>query len=88
MRLSTRPGFLPGDALVEVAPFVQETPVVSAGGSDFLAVWTDLRTDESFFGYEQGARDIYAARLDASGNLIDNSPIVVNQAFGAQEQLC
>ncbi|MDH3785602.1 MAG: hypothetical protein OEV00_09790, partial [Acidobacteriota bacterium] len=82
----TGPGFLPGDALVEVAPFVQETPVVAAGGSGFLAAWTDLRTDDSFFGNEQGARDIYAARLDATGNLIDTSPIVVNQAFGAQEQ--
>jgi len=41
------PGFLPGDALVQTAPLVQETPVVAAGGSGFLAVWTDLRTDDS-----------------------------------------
>lgn len=80
------PLFLTGGATVDVAAFAQETPTVAAGGSGFLAAWTDIRTDESFWGNDQGGHDIYAARLDSVGNLIDISPIVVNQEFGSQTQ--
>ncbi len=65
----------------------QEDADVAAGGAGFLVVWTDMRTSYGDFqGLDQNGRDVYAARLDSSGNLIDTTPIAVSQDFGIQEE--
>ncbi|OFV81034.1 MAG: hypothetical protein A2W26_08975 [Acidobacteria bacterium RBG_16_64_8] len=82
------PSFLPGDAVIGPAAGLQEQPSVAAGGSGSLVVWADARSSliplAAFSGgpfLSPGGgtmRDIYAARLDAAGNLLDSTPIVVN----------
>ncbi len=65
----------------------QEDVQIAAGGGGFLVVWTDKRTSyRNFEGLDQTGRDVYAARLDAGGNLIDPTPIVVCQDFGSQQE--
>ncbi len=65
----------------------QEDVDIAAGGSGFLVVWTDMRTSYgNFQGLDQTGRDVYAARLDASGNLIDTTPIIISQDFGSQQE--
>ncbi len=67
----------------------QEDVDLAAGGSGYLVVWTDMRTSVSAyegFGDGQSGRDVYAARLGARGNLIDDSPIIVSQEFGSQQE--
>ncbi len=71
-------GLLPGDTLLGAAANDQNQPAIAAGGTGFLVAWTDQRT-------EQTGRDIYAARLDAAGSLLDTTPIVVHDDFGTQE---
>ena len=93
------PRFLPGDLGEEVSSRERVTPAesigdqedveIAAGGTGYLVVWTDMRTSVSTyhgFGDGQSGRDVYAARLDASGELIDTTPIVVSQEFGSQQQ--
>lgn len=90
------PSFLPGDAAIVPAAGLQEQPSVAAGGPGSLVVWADARSSliplAAFSGgpfLSPGGgtmRDIYAARLDADGNLLDSTPIIVsaaglNQAF-------
>ena len=79
--------FLPGDDLIGVAAGDQSAPVIARGGDNYLAVWVDERTDmiPNLIGDEQ-AGDIYAVRLDASGNILDPVPIVVNQEAGEQSK--
>ncbi len=74
---------LPGDLAAGVSAGDQTLPTVARGGSGWLAVWEDNRAAQG--GFVQAPtglnpnRDIYAARLDANGALIDTVPIVVNQ---------
>jgi len=71
---------LPGDTVTAPAAGDQVSPAIARGGNQYLTVWTDTRT--SFFdasGEAGSGRDIYAARLDEGGNLIDTIPIVINQ---------
>jgi hypothetical protein len=81
------PSFPPGDADASGESIGNQEDVhIAAGGAGFLVVWTDMRTSyNNFQGLDQNGRDVYAARLDASGNLIDATPIVVSQDFGIQE---
>jgi hypothetical protein len=84
----TGPVILPGDAGLTASAGRDETPALARGGNTVLAVWADSRTNlfsPPPFNEEQGARDIYAARLDAAGHLIDEIPIVVNADFGVQQ---
>jgi hypothetical protein len=76
---------LPGDGALGPAAGEQRAPALVPGGSGFLAVWQDARTDlvaDLLPG--QAAFDIYAARLDALGTPIDLVPIAVSQTFGDQ----
>jgi hypothetical protein len=53
----------------------EATPRVAAAGSDFLVVWQDART---------GGKDIYGARVDAGGKVLDPGGIKII-ATGASE---
>lgn len=78
-------GLLPGDGTLAAAAGVQQSPDVARGGSQMLAVWEDHRSDlQGGLNPTEGGADIYAARLDANGALLDRIPIVVSQAAGAQ----
>lgn len=82
------PTLLPGDLSPAASAANQNAPYVARGGGGYLAVWADARTNLFYpppWSEEQGARDIYAARLDASGFLVDTIPFVVNQDFGWQK---
>jgi len=93
MRLNAQPPdltdvrFLPGDDLIGAAAGDQSAPAIVRGGNTFLAVWVDERTDmiPNLIG-DESAKDIYAVRLDAGGNLLDAVPVVVNQDGGAQSK--
>lgn len=81
---------LPGDRAVGPAPNDQEAASIAAGADGYLVVWQDKRTnfvtgDQNTLPPDgepggQTLYDIYAARLDAAGRLIDTFPIVVAQA--------
>jgi len=85
--LST-PLLLPGDQTLAQPAGRQETPQISRGSNGYLVVWADNRsslrgtgTSGPYFGDGLGTMmDVYAARLDASGNLIDTTPISISQA--------
>jgi hypothetical protein len=80
---------LPGDARIAPAAGTQESPRIAAGGGGYLVVWADQRSALTmlvafsggpYLSPEIGSmRDIYAARLDASGALLDATPILVAQ---------
>jgi hypothetical protein len=75
---------------------MQFNPRVARGGDKYLAVWTDSRTVVNGLNPGIGSPssnpgsgsldDIYAARLDASGNVLDTLPIIVSGAQHNQEQ--
>jgi large repetitive protein len=84
---------LPGMTGLFPATGKQEKPQITKGGETSLAVWSDTRTALApngtmqvggggpYLGQGLGTmNDIYAARLDKSGNVIDRHPIVVSQA--------
>lgn len=80
--------FLPGDEANQAAAFDQQEPFIARGADSYLVVWTETRTDA---GRKQGSyfdgsgSDIYAARLDAAGNLLDTTPFIVTQAPADQK---
>ena len=61
-------------------------PDIAPGGPGYLAVWQDQRTllggfpNAAFEPLRGNSQDIYATRLDASGNVLDTSPILVSNA--------
>lgn len=81
---------LPGDGAIGPAAGNQERPQIEAGANGYLVVWEDSRANSLGILGNQGCsggdpcgqtlKDIYAARLDANGQLIDTIPIVVSQA--------
>src|SRR5687768_13388658 len=81
---------LPGDDVSGPAANNQSGVQIAASGSGYLVVWEDSRTNHlNILGNQscqggnpcgQSLKDIYAARLDANGQLIDTNPIVVSQA--------
>ncbi len=81
------PQFLPGDLVTGAAAGHQERARIARGGNQSLAVWIDSRTSPDI-GWPQSTEgsgaDIYAARIDAAGNVIDTSAIMINQDFGDQ----
>jgi hypothetical protein len=79
---------LTGDTTPAASLGAQENPKIARGGNQSLAVWVDRRTATSsaangnvYFGDGIGSmNDVLAARLDASGNVVDTTPIVISQA--------
>jgi hypothetical protein len=84
---------LPGDTGAALVAGRQERPAIARGGDGYLVAWADNRsslldigidgatTSGPLLGPELGSKlDIYAARLDANGALIDVSPIIISQA--------
>jgi probable HAF family extracellular repeat protein len=75
--------------VASAAAGVQLQPQVARGGNGSLAVWVDRRTvlgryvDTDAAGIGSGS-DIYAARYDAGGALIDTTPIIVSQTIRDQ----
>lgn len=81
------PALLPGDSAAAPAFGTQEFPAACRGGAQTLVVWSDKRVDPS--GWQASAQsgfDIYAARYDADGNLLDATPILVTQAAADQSK--
>src|SRR5918998_6328515 len=77
---------LPGDRGIFTAAAKQEKPQIAKGGETSLVVWADTRTALAgngtisvggggpYFGRGLGTmNDIYAARLDQNGNVIDGN---------------
>lgn len=78
--------YLPGDATNQTAVRIQANSRISPGGPGYLVVWEDQRT--VLAGYLTwptyplmgNLKDIYAARLDHNGNLLDENPIIISNA--------
>lgn len=83
---------LAGDAALVQAFDDQRNVQIAAGGTGYLVVWEDDRTVLGPYinaGYEPllgNQRDVYAARLDDQGNLLDATPIVVSNLGRMQKQ--
>ncbi len=79
--------FVPGDDLVGPAAGDQVAPRISNGGGTHLAVWADKRSILTGFGNFdfETSTDIYAIRLDESGNPIDPMPFPITTGPGSQE---
>ena len=83
----TPPYLLPGDASPTAVAGTQYEPEIAHGADKSLVVWTDNRSSlqdvwlsHTKFDEELGSmHDIYAARLDASGAVIDTTPIIISQ---------
>ncbi len=75
--------YLPGDAVLGPSAERQDWVEIVPGGPGYLMVWEDDRTVLSGFTSTPylplmgNETDIYAARLDADGNLLDPKPILV-----------
>ncbi|MCX6639343.1 MAG: T9SS type A sorting domain-containing protein [bacterium] len=88
----TNQQFLPGDTTPQTAVRIQANTRIAAGGPGYLVVWRDERTVISgFIGastvpLQGNMKDIYAARLDGNGNLLDQSPIIISNAGVNQTQ--
>lgn len=85
---------LPGDTAISAAAFNQNTPEIARSDNGYLVVWEDSRTNyiniidgfQPEAGQESGQllKDIYAIRLDANGQPLDQTPIVVSQDIWSQ----
>lgn len=78
---------LSGDETMGPSIGTQTSPAIAQGGEGFLAVWQDLRTSPFVgppFSTEGRGFNIYALRLDASGEPVDPAPFVIAQVFGDQ----
>ncbi len=84
--------YLPGDAAAQTAVRLQDNSRIAPGGPGYLVVWEDERTVlASYLTYPNyplmgNLRDLYAARLDSNGNLLDENPIIIAAASLNQSQ--
>jgi hypothetical protein len=88
--------FLPGDAVSAPGAGRQLSPEIAAGDGQYLLVWVDERGSNvdivtytggpTYNPYAGSKWDIYAARIDLAGNLIDETPIVVCQELKNQAE--
>ena len=87
-KLTTRAA-LPGDTNIAPAIGTQDDPVVAAGDGNYLVVYEDERlTRTPTVGgdpWEVLQTDLYATRLDDSGNVLDEIPIIVDSSAYSQE---
>ncbi len=74
-RSGTQPD--PHPFTVSAAVKAQSNPAVASNGTEFLVVWSDLRSDTA---------QVYAARVSQSGLVLDTAGIRVCNATGAQTQ--
>jgi len=77
-------GLLPGDAGVQAAYSSQQDHAVARGGDQYLAVWSDYRSQNVGNSTNQSAGDIFGIRLDAAGEPLDPAPLAINVAMGEQ----
>src|SRR5262245_60294489 len=84
------PKFLAGDKNIRLSAGDQMAPEIAAGGNLTLAVWQDKRSSPSTIGIPslewETTNDIYAARIDAAGQLLDRVPLVVTEEAASQEK--
>jgi hypothetical protein len=66
----------PDGFIVSATAGVGDQPAAASDGDDFLIVWSDSRN---------GDRDIYGARVSATGTVLDTAGIEICSAPGAQE---
>ncbi len=76
--------YLPGDSTLGPAAGDQTAPAIARGGDMMLAVWVDASTGAGAVSGIQGDLDVVAARLDATGQLIDQTPFVISRDAGYQ----
>jgi hypothetical protein len=84
----SNPLVLPGDISIDPAVGTQYEPRIARGLNSSLVVWTDNRTSlqnapiglTPYTDKLGTLHDIYAARLDSSGTVIDTTPIIISQA--------
>ena len=83
--------FLPGDDTPGTPVEEQDWARIAAGGSGYLAVWQDVRSvlsgwvNTAYNPLTGNETDIYAARMDTEGNVIDTCPIVIANEGRNQE---
>jgi hypothetical protein len=88
----TNQQFLPGDTTAQAAVRIQTNTRMAAGGLGYMVVWEDQRTilggfiTSSTTPLQGNQRDVYAARFDANGNLLDPCPIIISNAGVNQTQ--
>ena len=82
------PRFLPGDKAIRLSSGDQIAPEIAGGSNMTLAVWQDKRAYGTNLPFSQSewetSSDIYGARLDANGQLLDRVPLVVTQEPASQ----
>jgi len=66
----------PDGFAVSAAPGVQSSAAVASDGADFLVVWSDQRNSDY---------DIYGARVDGTGTVLDTAGIEICAASGVQD---
>ncbi len=72
-----------GDDAIGPAAGNQYDPYIARGGDEFLAVWVDERSVVPGDDFEYPTyQDVYAARLDSTGALIDETPIIISDDVG------
>jgi hypothetical protein len=67
----------PAGILVSTAASSQTGPAVAWNGTDFLVVWSDLRSGAA-------APDIYGTRVSGAGSVLDPAGIPISTAAGSQ----
>lgn len=72
---------LPGDLVPSAAAGTQSQAQIAAGDAGYLTVWTDARARlEPLAVVQRGTmQDIYAARLDVAGKILDTTPLIITQ---------
>ena len=66
----------PSGILISGAPYTQEFPSVTFGGTSYFVAWSDRRSDNDY--------DIYGTRVDISGVVLDPSGVAVCTANNDQ----
>jgi hypothetical protein len=83
--------FLPGDAELGAPVEEQDWAQIAAGETSYLAVWQDVRSvlsgwvNTAYNPLTGNQTDIYAARIDGQGEVIDACPIIIANEGRNQE---